>query len=75
MVFFDPVHVPLVMKVVSTPAVDPDVDPDVDPCTMCFHGTANAHPVLVAADSQASTSFVDINFVRAHGLSCTPTSR
>ena len=68
-VFFDPSHTPHTLK-----KVQPNASP-VDACTMCFRGTVNNLPVLVAADSQASTSFLDIEFARAHGLTCTPTRR
>lgn len=44
-------------------------------CSMLFQGLANRIPVLVAADTQASESFINKDFVLQHNISCTPSSQ
>jgi hypothetical protein len=43
-----------------------------DSCKMIFHGTANKVPVTIAADTQASLSFIDRAFTLEHSFRCTP---
>ena len=62
-VYYDPPQQPVRIKAALSS----------DSCKMIFHGTANKVPVTIAADTQASLSFIDRTFTLEHGFRCNPT--